>query len=186
MGIQPPVFVPGDISNSLHICSPCRQVPADRCALVVGTPLSAGRWHPGRWNGTGKNHSGHQLSGWTELQQTENKGIQLQVHTHTQTYTQQTVARDCVSVWYEYLIRGISAWECSSELLNMFQLSGSSLFLCRHQRTHWHSGCIIECMCLCVSYIIVMVTTFWCHECGTGQVQDKSAAKGNGMLWQCI
>lgn len=34
--------------NFLHVCPPCRQVPADRCALVVGTPLSAGRWHPGR------------------------------------------------------------------------------------------------------------------------------------------
>lgn len=29
------------------ICSRC-QVPADRCALAVGTPLSAGRRHPGR------------------------------------------------------------------------------------------------------------------------------------------
>lgn len=62
---------------------------------------------------------------------------------HTQTHTcTQTVARDCVSVWYEYLIRGISAWECSSELLNMFQLSDSSLSYCSHQRKHWHSVCV--------------------------------------------
>lgn len=54
-------------------------------------------------------------------------------HKHTR---KQTVARDCVSVWYEYLIRGeISACECSSELLNMFQLS-DSLSYCRHQRKH--------------------------------------------------
>lgn len=32
----------------LHICSSRCQVPADRCALDVGTPLSAGRRHPGR------------------------------------------------------------------------------------------------------------------------------------------
>lgn len=57
----------------------------------------------------------------------EPEGPTTGVRTHTHAYTQ-TVSRDCVSVWYEYLIRGISTWECSSELLNMFQLSDSSLF----------------------------------------------------------
>lgn len=77
-GVKHPYFFKTFIL--LRICPRC-QVPADRCALVVGTPLSAGRRHPGRWNGTGKNHSGHHLSGWAELQQAEDKRIQLQVHT---------------------------------------------------------------------------------------------------------
>lgn len=79
------------------------------------------------------------------------------------THAKQTAARDCVSVWYEYLIRGISAWECSPELLNMFQLSDSSLSYCRHQRKHWHSArvCICECVQerMCYSRACVLVNT---------------------------
>lgn len=73
-------------------------------------------------------------------------------YTRTHIYTKE-LARDCVSVWYEYLIRGISAWECSSELLNMFQLSDSSLSYCRRQRKHVLWLCSFKSVCVRADWV---------------------------------